>query len=118
MLSALGDPTRFAVFECVRGCGGSSAYDTETGLCDAGEPGSVASCEVKCRVPCKPNTVSHHLSVLREAGLVTTEKRGREVYVRVVPEALAELAAYFVGSHAKPDCCTPNDPCHSELAPV
>ncbi|MXY75989.1 MAG: helix-turn-helix transcriptional regulator [Acidimicrobiia bacterium] len=30
-------------------------------------------------------TVSHHLKVLRQAGLVVSEKRGRPVYYRAVP---------------------------------
>jgi ArsR family transcriptional regulator len=36
-------------------------------------------------------TVSHHLSVLTDAGLVTREKRGRWAWYRVVPERLAVL---------------------------
>ena len=36
-------------------------------------------------------TVSHHLSVLTEAGLVTREKRGKWAWYRVVPERLAVL---------------------------
>ncbi|MBS1718843.1 MAG: helix-turn-helix transcriptional regulator [Armatimonadetes bacterium] len=106
MLIALGDPTRLAVFECVLGCGGSSAYDTETGQCDAGSVGAVASCDVKCQLPCAPNTVSHHLSILREVGLITSEKRGREVYVSVVPEALEALADFFSLRQATDPCCS------------
>lgn len=36
-------------------------------------------------------TVSHHLRVLLDAGLVTREQRGSWAYFRVVPEALASL---------------------------
>ena len=36
-------------------------------------------------------TVSHHLKVLREAGLVERERRGSWAYYRVVPEPLAAL---------------------------
>ena len=36
-------------------------------------------------------TVSHHLSVLTDAGLLTREKRGRWAWYRVVPERLAVL---------------------------
>jgi ArsR family transcriptional regulator len=36
-------------------------------------------------------TISHHMAVLAEAGLVTREKRGKWVYYRVVPERLAVL---------------------------
>lgn len=38
-------------------------------------------------------TISHHLKVLREAGLVDCERRGTWVYYRVLPEALDELRA-------------------------
>jgi ArsR family transcriptional regulator, arsenate/arsenite/antimonite-responsive transcriptional repressor len=36
-------------------------------------------------------TVSHHLKILVEAGLVVGEKRGRWVWYRAVPEKLARL---------------------------
>jgi DNA-binding transcriptional ArsR family regulator len=35
------------------------------------------------------------LNALRDAGLITTEKRGRKVYARVVPLRLEETARYF-----------------------
>jgi ArsR family transcriptional regulator len=38
-------------------------------------------------------TISHHLKVLREAGLVTSERRGTWVYYRLHPEVLTRLAA-------------------------
>ena len=94
-LQALADPTRFAVFNCIRGCGGASAYDCESGLCDAAEPESIALCDVKCQVPCSPSTLTHHLNVLRESGLIETERRGRKVFVRIRPEAMAKMASYF-----------------------
>jgi ArsR family transcriptional regulator len=37
-------------------------------------------------------TVSHHLKVLHDAGLVTRSRRGTWVYYRAVPERLAALA--------------------------
>lgn len=37
-------------------------------------------------------TISHHLKVLREAGLLTSQRRGTWVYYAVVPEVLTELA--------------------------
>ena len=94
----LADPTRLAVFECVRGCGGAAGYDTSTGQCDANEPGAVALCEVKCHVPCAPSTLTHHLNALREAGLIVTERRGRTVFATIVPDRLRELADYFAQS--------------------
>lgn len=92
---ALSDPIRLAVFQCVRGCGGASAYDTLTGACDGGTEGAVATCDVRCHVPCSPSSLSRHLAVLRDAGLVETERRGRQQYVRVVPAALNRLARFF-----------------------
>ena len=94
LFKALADPTRLAVFECVRGCGGAATYDTETGECDGGRPNGVAACTVRCHVPCAPSTLTHHLNVLRAAGLIETERHGREVYARVLPAALDRLAAF------------------------
>ncbi|WP_438871369.1 ArsR/SmtB family transcription factor [Paractinoplanes lichenicola] len=39
-----------------------------------------------------PPTISHHLKVLRDAGLITGERRASWVYYRVVPSALAALS--------------------------
>lgn len=38
-------------------------------------------------------TISHHLKVLREAGLITGERRGTWIYYRAVPAAMAQLSA-------------------------
>ncbi|MGH9152520.1 MAG: ArsR/SmtB family transcription factor [Acidimicrobiales bacterium] len=43
-------------------------------------------------------TISHHLALLTEAGLVTREKRGRWAYYRAVPERLAVLRTALGGS--------------------
>lgn len=101
IFQALADPTRLAVFDCIRGCGGAATYDTETGECDAGSPGAVAACSIRCHVPCAPSTLTHHLNVLRTAGLIETERRGREVYARVLPEALARLARFAAPSSTR-----------------
>lgn len=99
-IQALADPTRFAVFQCIRGCGGTTAYDTATGECDAGSPNAVSMCEVKCRVPCAPSTLTHHLNTLRDAGLIETEKRGRKVYAKIRPEGLRRVID-FLGADTK-----------------
>lgn len=95
VLQALADPTRLAVFECIRGCGGATAYDSSTGECDAGELGAVSLCDVKCHVPCAPSTLTHHLNALRDAGLIVTERRGRKVFARIVPDSLTKFADHF-----------------------
>lgn len=38
-------------------------------------------------------TISHHLKVLRESGLITGDRRGTWIYYRVHPEVLARLSA-------------------------
>src|SRR5262245_22575894 len=53
--------------------------------------GTACSCELEAPVGKTQSTVSHHLSVLAEAGLITKEKAGRWVNCTVVPGRLAQL---------------------------
>jgi ArsR family transcriptional regulator, arsenate/arsenite/antimonite-responsive transcriptional repressor len=75
---ALGDPTRLAIVNCL-------ASDGETCVCDF---------DVGLSQP----TISHHLRVLREAGLVRAERRGTWMHYRLVPEAVEGLAFALGGS--------------------
>lgn len=74
---ALADPHRLRILSIV-----SSSPEAETCVCDLSEP-------LGLRQP----TVSHHLKVLVEAGLLNREKRGVWAYYSLVPGALASLAA-------------------------
>jgi ArsR family transcriptional regulator len=78
-LAALADPTRLAI---VRQLGA----DTEVCACDF-----TACCDVS-----QP-TVSHHLKVLREAGVVTSERRGTWIFYRLAPDAAERLGAIARG---------------------
>ncbi len=60
-------------------------------LIAAAPEGSACSCDLEEPVGKSQPTVSHHLAVLADAGLVTKEKVGRWVYCSVVPERLAAL---------------------------
>ena len=71
----LADPARLRLLSMV-----ANADDDEACVCDLVEP-----------IGRSQPTVSHHLSVLADAGLVVGEKRGRWAYYRVVPERLAVL---------------------------
>jgi ArsR family transcriptional regulator len=62
-------------------------------LLAAAEAGEVCACDLVEPVGRSQPTVSHHLKVLSEAGLVTGDKRGRWVWYRIVPERLADLRA-------------------------
>ena len=53
--------------------------------------GAVCACDLVEPVGKSQPTVSHHLKVLAEAGLVTSERRGRNVWYGVVPAALEAL---------------------------
>jgi ArsR family transcriptional regulator len=54
-------------------------------------PGAVCACDLVAPVGKSQPTVSHHLKVLRDAGLATSEKRGVNVWYAAVPAALEVL---------------------------
>jgi ArsR family transcriptional regulator, arsenate/arsenite/antimonite-responsive transcriptional repressor len=70
---ALADPTRVAIINCL------SAED------------EVCVCNLTETFHLSQPTISHHLKVLREAGLVESSRRGTWAYYRLVPAAIAEL---------------------------
>ncbi len=55
--------------------------------------GEVCVCDLMDVVPLLQPTVSHHLKVLREAGLLLSERRGTWVYYRVDPRAQSRIEA-------------------------
>lgn len=60
--------------------------------------GVQCNCELGDALQMAPNLISHHLSVLREAGLIETERDpvdGRWVYYSVNPKAMEELRSLF-----------------------
>ncbi len=60
-------------------------------LIAAAPDGTACSCDLEEPVGRSQPTVSHHLSLLADAGLITREKVGRWVMCSVVPERLALL---------------------------
>lgn len=54
--------------------------------------GEVCVCDFTEALPLNQPTVSHHLRILREAGLVTCERRGTWVYYRLAVDAQSRLA--------------------------
>jgi len=55
--------------------------------------GEACVCDIAAGVEVSQPTVSHHLKVLRDAGLLTSQRRASWVYYAVVPEALEALSA-------------------------
>jgi ArsR family transcriptional regulator, arsenate/arsenite/antimonite-responsive transcriptional repressor len=54
--------------------------------------GEACVCDVSVGIELTQPTISHHLKVLRTAGLLTAERRGSWVYYRVIPDALQQLS--------------------------
>ncbi len=78
MFKALGDPIRLRMLSLIASHQG----------------GEVCVCELAGgRFAVTGPTISHHLKVLREAGLIDGERRGTWIYYRVLPDALGALAA-------------------------
>lgn len=73
--SALADPVRLQLLS----------------LLATADGGAVCACDLVEPVGRSQPTVSHHLKVLGEAGLVTSERRGRNIWYAVVPAALEAL---------------------------
>lgn len=76
VVAALGDPVRLRIVSMLL----------------AAQDGYACGCDLEGPLGLSQPTVSHHLKVLREAGLVEGKKRGRWVHYRVVPERLAEVS--------------------------
>lgn len=57
----------------------------------AAAPDEVCVCDFTGALPLNQPTVSHHLRILREAGLVTCERRGTWVYYRIAPDAQSRI---------------------------
>ncbi len=55
--------------------------------------GDVCVCDLGDGLPLNQPTVSHHLKILRDAGLVACERRGTWVYYRLAADALTRLGA-------------------------
>jgi ArsR family transcriptional regulator len=73
--AALGDPVRLRLLSLLANA----------------ERGAVCVCDLTEPVNRSQGTVSHHLKTLSNAGLVTSEKRGRNTWYSVVPSALEAL---------------------------
>jgi ArsR family transcriptional regulator, arsenate/arsenite/antimonite-responsive transcriptional repressor len=57
--------------------------------------GKVCVCELVPLFDLSQPTVSHHLKVLREAGIVGSERQGLWAYYYVIPDALEELSTWL-----------------------
>lgn len=77
MFKAIGDPVRLRMLSLIASHQG----------------GESCVCDISPAFELSQPTISHHLKVLREAGLLDCERRGTWVYYRVIPSALGRLSA-------------------------
>lgn len=75
---AIGDPIRLQLVDVLRK-----------------HAGKVCVCELVPLFDLSQPTVSHHLKVLREAGIVASERQGLWAYYYVIPDSLEELSAWL-----------------------
>lgn len=86
VFKALSDPTRVKILSLLKAKGRSCCdriARSEPGLC---------ACDIESAVKLSQAAVSHHMGLLRRAGLVEAEKRGRWMYYRRNEAALANLS--------------------------
>jgi ArsR family transcriptional regulator len=81
MFKALSNPVRLRLFALI------ACHDD----------GKACVCDLTDAFEVSPPTISHHLKVLREAGLITAERRGTWIYYSIESAALADLAHVLGG---------------------
>lgn len=86
ILKAVADPARLQLLSLI-----AASTTGERCACDLTDPLGLAQ-----------PTVSHHLKVLTEAGLITREQRGTWAWFRLVPGRFAELAHVFADLAQEP----------------
>ena len=82
MFKALGDPVRLRLLSLIASHAGGEAC-----VCDLTDAFDLTG-----------PTISHHLKVLREAGIIDGERRGTWVYYRVLPTTLQALSSVLTTS--------------------
>ncbi|MEE1813902.1 metalloregulator ArsR/SmtB family transcription factor [Streptomyces sp. SP18ES09] len=88
VFKALGDPVRLRLLSMIA----------------SREGGEICVCDLTPAFELSQPTISHHLKLLKQAGLIDSERRGTWVYYRLLPEATDRLAAVLTrpGAPAEP----------------
>lgn len=82
MLRAIADPTRRRILNTLK----------QKGACSIGKDVGMCACDIEERVRLTQPTISHHMSVLKNAGLVEAKKEGQWMWYRRNEGAVRELA--------------------------
>ena len=81
-LKAAADPARLKILRLLK----------QKGQCSIGKGVGMCACDVQDHVTLSQPTISHHMSILRKAGLVVAEKHGLWMWYRRNEKSLKELA--------------------------
>lgn len=82
MLHAVADPTRRRILQALK----------ERGGCSIGKDVGLCASDIEMRVRLSQPTISHHMAILRKAGLVEAKKLGLWMWYRRNEPALKEFA--------------------------
>lgn len=80
-LKAVADPARLRILRLLK----------EKGQCSIGKAVGMCACDVQDHVPLSQPTISHHMAILRKAGLVVAEKHGLWMWYRRNEKSLKEV---------------------------
>ncbi len=80
IFKALGHPVRVQILDILSRLGGQ-----------------VCVCDLEAQFDLSQPTISHHLKVLRQAGLLITEQRGQWIFYRVQPKIVEDLSNFLAG---------------------
>lgn len=80
-LKALADPARLKILRLLK----------QKGQCSIGKGVGMCACDVQDHVTLSQPTISHHMAILRKAGLVAAEKQGLWMWYRRNEKSIKEL---------------------------
>ena len=96
-LKALADPARLRIVEFLR--------RPDAGCCT--QPDRVCACDLETLIGLSQPSISHHMKILTQAGLVSGEKLGRWMFYRLEPAAFAEVVAALIPFSTPPAATSP-----------
>jgi DNA-binding transcriptional ArsR family regulator len=85
MLRAIADPTRRRILSMLK----------EPGCCSLDKSSGMCACDIEARISLSQPTISHHMAVLRDAGLIEATKIGQWMWYRRNEDAVRRLSKFF-----------------------
>jgi ArsR family transcriptional regulator, arsenate/arsenite/antimonite-responsive transcriptional repressor len=81
LLHAISDPARRRILKALK----------QKGCCSIGKSSGMCACDIEQKIGLSQPTISHHMAILRKAGLVLAEKQGSWMWYQRNERALKEL---------------------------